>query len=174
MSENIYRKEWIKHHGPIPKDHKGRSYHIHHMDRDRSNNHISNLVALSIFDHFKEHYNAGEWRAVFGIAINLDEDEISREDLCKLAKKVASLTKPEDHHFNKPEVRAKNRKVIQDRIANGTFHLQSGEIQRRSNLKLVQLGKHLFQQRSFKKKISETNRRRLNDGSHPFLQKETI
>ena len=50
MSESVYRKEWIKHYGPIPRDHKGRSYHIHHIDRDRSNNHISNLVVLSILD----------------------------------------------------------------------------------------------------------------------------
>lgn len=43
MSESVYRKEWIKHHDPIPRDHKGRSYHIHHVDRDRSNNHILNM-----------------------------------------------------------------------------------------------------------------------------------
>lgn len=174
MSESVYRKEWIKHHGPIPRDHKGRSYHIHHIDRDRSNNHISNLVVLSVLDHFKEHYDAGEWRAAFAIAINLDDDEISKEELSVLAKKVASPTKPEDHYFNKPEVRAKNRKVIQDKIEKGTFHLQSGEIQRRNNLKLMQQGKHLFQQKSFRKKMVEFNRKQLEDGTHPFLQKETI
>lgn len=42
MSENKYRKIWIEHFGEIPKDEYGITYEIHHKDRDRSNNDITN------------------------------------------------------------------------------------------------------------------------------------
>ncbi len=50
-----YRKVWIKHHGEIPFDSEGRSYDIHHIDGDRKNNDISNLICLSVEDHLKIH-----------------------------------------------------------------------------------------------------------------------
>nr|DAS97504.1 MAG TPA: HNH endonuclease [Caudoviricetes sp.] len=172
MGMNIYRKTWIAHHGDIPKDEKGRSYHIHHIDRNRENNDISNLIALPIYDHYLEHLNAEEWRAAFAIAINLDEDEISYDELCELAKKAAKVEDPSKHHFNLPEIRAKNIESLRRRIEDGTFHLLSGEIQSKYQSKMASEGKHVFQQEKNKKIISETNKRRTADGTHPFVNKE--
>lgn len=50
-----YKKIWKEHYGPIPKDEHGMNYHIHHIDRDPTNNHITNLQALSAKDHAKVH-----------------------------------------------------------------------------------------------------------------------
>lgn len=50
-----YRKLWEQHHGPIPKDEYGRTYDIHHIDGNRKNNSLDNLVCLSIEDHYKIH-----------------------------------------------------------------------------------------------------------------------
>ncbi len=50
-----YRKIWEEAHGPIPKDENGVTYDIHHIDGNRKNNNISNLIALSIEDHYKIH-----------------------------------------------------------------------------------------------------------------------
>jgi hypothetical protein len=50
-----YRKLWEQHHGPIPKDGYGRTYDIHHIDGNRKNNSLENLVCLSIEDHYKIH-----------------------------------------------------------------------------------------------------------------------
>ncbi len=51
MSENKYRKIWIEHFGEIPKDEHGTTYEIHHIDRDRSNNDITNLMCVSVRYH---------------------------------------------------------------------------------------------------------------------------
>lgn len=53
MSRNhkYYRRLWEKLHGKtIPK-----GYHIHHLDNDKTNNDIKNLVCLSAREHFEEH-----------------------------------------------------------------------------------------------------------------------
>ena len=50
-----YRKLWEDIHGKIPKDENGRTYDIHHIDGNRKNNSIDNLICLSIEDHYKIH-----------------------------------------------------------------------------------------------------------------------
>jgi len=52
-----YRKIWEKENGPIPKDENGRSYDIHHIDGNRKNNSIENLMCVSIQDHYEIHLN---------------------------------------------------------------------------------------------------------------------
>lgn len=47
-----HRKIWKEANGPIPLDEFGRSYHIHHIDGDPTNNELSNLLCLSPNDHF--------------------------------------------------------------------------------------------------------------------------
>jgi hypothetical protein len=37
---------WKHHHGPVPS-----GYHVHHIDNDRSHNHLENLECLSIREH---------------------------------------------------------------------------------------------------------------------------
>jgi hypothetical protein len=50
-----YRKIWESHHGKIPFDSEGRVYDIHHIDGDRNNNEITNLICISLEDHYKLH-----------------------------------------------------------------------------------------------------------------------
>jgi hypothetical protein len=50
-----YRKVYEQHYGPIPKDENGRTYHIHHIDGDFTNNDPSNLEAKSASKHTKDH-----------------------------------------------------------------------------------------------------------------------
>ncbi len=55
---------WEEEHGPIPE-----GYQIHHLDHDRGNNHLLNLIAVSVSDHQRLHspYYCivdGEWRTV--------------------------------------------------------------------------------------------------------------
>lgn len=58
-----YRNIWKFHKGEIPVDDKGMSYHIHHLDGDRNNNCIDNLVALCNLSHFYIHYEQGDHMA---------------------------------------------------------------------------------------------------------------
>ena len=47
---DLHRRIYEEHHGPIPKGH-----HVHHVDLDPTNNHPSNLVALTPSEHRKVH-----------------------------------------------------------------------------------------------------------------------
>jgi hypothetical protein len=62
-TNNNYRKIYEAHHGSIPVDENGKTYDVHHIDGNRSNNHISNLIALSIQDHYNLHYLQGDYNA---------------------------------------------------------------------------------------------------------------
>jgi hypothetical protein len=46
-----YRKLWESYYGPIPKDNVGRTFDIHHIDGNRKNNKIENLICVSLEDH---------------------------------------------------------------------------------------------------------------------------
>lgn len=46
----LHEEVWKAHHGPIPAGH-----HVHHVDRDRLNNAIDNLVCLTAAQHAAEH-----------------------------------------------------------------------------------------------------------------------
>jgi len=78
-----YRKVWTDVWGPIPKDEKGRSYEIHHIDGNRENNNLENLMCLSIKEHFEKHLEQGDIAAAHRIGQRL---ELDPEYLRKLNK----------------------------------------------------------------------------------------
>jgi hypothetical protein len=64
-----YRKIWEEYYKQaIPKDDKGRSYEIHHIDGNRANNSIENLLCVSIEEHWRVHISRGEMGAANLIA----------------------------------------------------------------------------------------------------------
>ena len=69
---NKYRKIWESINGPIPKDQNGKSYEIHHIDGDRTNNHISNLRLVTMQEHYEIHYNQGDYGACQAIAMRMN------------------------------------------------------------------------------------------------------
>lgn len=145
MSENKYRKIWIEHFGEIPKDEYGITYEIHHIDRNRSNNDITNLMCVSLKEHFYIHFNAKEYSAAYGVMIRMkciDDLPIGKSELASLAARTLPDSKKA---FLRPDVRKKNLDSMKERINNGTFHLLSGEIQSRTNKRLVSEGRHVFQ-----------------------------
>src|ERR1035437_2140732 len=91
-----YRKIYESHYGPIPKDDIGRTYDIHHLDKNRDNNSPDNLQALSIKDHYDIHYTQENWAACRLIAIKMKKspEEVSRLASLAARKQVADGT----HH----------------------------------------------------------------------------
>lgn len=75
-----YRKVWQEVNGPIPRDEQGRSYEIHHIDGNRKNNKLENLVCLSIEDHYKLHLEQGDKAAAYRIGqrMNLDPTHLKQ------------------------------------------------------------------------------------------------
>jgi hypothetical protein len=74
-----YKKIWIHHNGPIPKDKNGRPYEIHHIDGNHNNNDIGNLLCVPIQEHYDIHYRQGDYGACVMIAkrMNFSPDYIS-------------------------------------------------------------------------------------------------
>jgi hypothetical protein len=81
-----YRKIWEDANGSIPKDEIGRSYDIHHIDGNRRNNHISNLVAVSRREHYEIHKKQGDWHA----CLLLQKDLYITEEEFKEIKALSS------------------------------------------------------------------------------------
>jgi hypothetical protein len=77
---NVYRKLWTDTFGIIPKDINGRSFEIHHIDKNRKNNNIDNLQCVSILEHFQIHYNSGDFGAAYliGKRMELPVDYLSK------------------------------------------------------------------------------------------------
>lgn len=66
-----YRKIWEEAYGPIPKDKEGRSYEIHHIDGNRENNSLKNLICLSVQEHYKLHFKQGDEAACHAIRLRM-------------------------------------------------------------------------------------------------------
>lgn len=103
-----YRKKWVKHFGPIPFDENGRRYDIHHIDGNRDNNSISNLMAVSIEEHRNIHYRQQDWHAVV-----LIEKRLGRIVNDEIRKKIGDNNRGENN-----KRRIKNNKLIDIVISN--------------------------------------------------------
>lgn len=66
-----YRVLWRKHYGEIPIDKNGWTYEIHHIDGDRTNNSIQNLVCVSIQEHYNIHLIQGDIAEASAIAARM-------------------------------------------------------------------------------------------------------
>jgi hypothetical protein len=75
-----YIKIWKQNYGEMPKDSDGRTYEIHHIDGNHSNNCIENLNCISIKEHYDIHYNNGDYGACVMIArrMNMSPEYISK------------------------------------------------------------------------------------------------
>lgn len=159
-----YRKIYEQHNGAIPKDKDGRHYEIHHIDGNRKNDNPSNLIALTIQEHYDIHYAQGDWGACQNIMIRMNKtpEEISKTCRGLAIKNNHRRVEDGTHNFLGPE---SNRK----RIENGTHNFLGGEIPRKTQRRRVAAGVHHFLGGEISGK---TSRRRVADGTHPFLGPE--
>jgi hypothetical protein len=97
-STSFARRIYKKLYGKIPKDILGRSYDIHHIDGNHSNDDPTNLIAVSIQEHYDIHYAKCDWGACYTIALRIKKS-------AKLISELAS-------------------KSNKERIANGTHNWQ--------------------------------------------------
>jgi len=136
-----YRKIWESVYGSIPRDEEGRSYEIHHVDGDRNNNCLENLICLSAREHYELHLKQGDYLAAHVIAhrLNLPFEGWQHSEETKL--KISKANKGrESNRKGKPHSEETKKKI--------------GETN-----KISQLGKKLSEET--KKKISSTNKGRL-------------
>jgi hypothetical protein len=114
-----YRKVWESKHGPIPKDPSGRTYEIHHIDGDHSNNSIDNLKLVTIQEHYDIHYSQQDYAACHVIGLRM---ALTPEEQFKLLSDIQRKRVLEGtHHFLDRE---KARTRAFDRIARGVHNFQ--------------------------------------------------
>jgi hypothetical protein len=123
-----YRKIYEKHYGIIPKETDGRSYEIHHIDGNHSNNSPENLTAVTLQEHYDIHKRQGDHGACFLLSqklrltpreISEHSREINRKRVDAGTHNFIKLRKP-DHLLSRP--RRKEKPVY--RLKN----LKTGEI----------------------------------------------
>lgn len=158
-----YRKIYEQYYGPIPKDDEGRSYEIHHIDGNHSNNDPLNLKAVTIKEHYDIHYSQGDFGAC-GLMVAQKRLFMTGEEFSNLARKSALARSEQGTHNwqNSDLAREKNLK----RIVDGTHHF-IGE--NNPVYKQTKEGKNAFTGGSIQR---ETANRLLAKGTHHFLDKE--
>lgn len=108
---SIARNIWRLYNGVIPKDEDGRSYEIHHIDGNSSNNDIDNLKAITIQEHYDIHKSQGDFSSCLFISVRMKLSSEERSNIARMSalKRVVNGT----HHFL-------GAKLNNERIANGT------------------------------------------------------
>lgn len=143
-SAKVYRKIYEENFGPIPKEPNGRSYEIHHIDGNHSNNDPSNLIAVTIQQHYNIHFLQGDYRACAIIAgkMGCSPEEISQLASLAAKKRVSNGTHPwlgsknpsikkikdGSHNFLNPDWQKEKAALRNER---GTHNFLGGEIQRK-------------------------------------------
>lgn len=126
---NDYRAIWIKNFGPIPRDNNGRSYEIHHVNGDHSDNRIENLMCVSIEDHFKIHESQGDIMACFAILRRMKDWKTYIEHFSPEQRKLLS---------------EQAKDAAEKRVLNGTHNFLGGETQRAHQQRRKEEGTHNF------------------------------
>lgn len=89
MERKIHRKIWEETYGLIPKDDDGRSYEIHHVNGNHSDNRLQNLKCVTIKEHFKIHLDQKDWGAAAAVAKRMGVSVEFQKELNSLAGKQA-------------------------------------------------------------------------------------
>ena len=160
MSNTNYRKIWENNFGKIPLDEQGRSYEIHHIDGNRKNNKISNLVCVSIEEHFNLHFVQQDWAACQAILMRLNNtnDEIRLMALLENKHRVENGT----HPWLKKNRRGK---------MGNEFNSNSSSIMQKK--RIINGTHNWLRENGGGKKTSELNKKRIENGTHNFLGPET-
>lgn len=118
----IYRRIYKKHYGFIPKDENNRSYDIHHIDGNKKNNDINNLVALSIQEHYDIHLKQNDWGACLALAKRMKIDSKYIAELSSKTNKGkirSEETKQKISLKNKGRIQSLEEKQYRSQIMTG-------------------------------------------------------
>lgn len=162
-----YRKIYENHVGPIPKDENNRTYEIHHIDGDKTNNNPNNLLCVSVKEHYDIHHRQGDHGACFKMAKRL---ELSPQELAELAritttKRNKVKVKDGTHNLLKrPDGSSVGKESTKKRLENGTHPFLDSNIQRRNSLKNIANGTNNFVNGN------QPTAERMANGTHNFLE----
>lgn len=150
-----YRKIWEETNGRIPIDEFGIPYEIHHIDGNRTNNDVKNLVCVSITDHFNIHYQQGDFLSAILIATRINNhlngkyDRVLISEISKRSNKAR--INAGTHNFLNKKHRENNKQIQQNLYATGKHHFCTGQSERgkKSHTKRVERWKTLSEKDFF-------------------------
>ena len=82
-----YRRIYEQHNGPIPKEENGRSYEIHHIDGNHSNNNPTNLKCVTLREHFDLHYSQKDHGACWKMSKRMKLSSLEISELASMHNK---------------------------------------------------------------------------------------
>ena len=169
---NMHRKIYEDHFGSIPKDKDGRSYEIHHIDGNHSNNDPTNLKCVTIQEHYDIHYSQGDWSACQLILTRMNKtpSEISKECSDLATKSNLKRSKNGTNPFTGEQGSVLSKQVQRSRIDAGTHNFvgEQGSIHStKLNLRLLAEGRHPSQNPNSMQKLSTSMKNLAVTGDHP-------
>lgn len=165
---NKYRKIYENHVGPIPIDESNKSYEIHHIDGNRSNNSIDNLKCVSLQEHYDIHASQNDWWACVRIGIKLGK---SAEQISKDASEANRKRLSEGVHIFQTDkfkelLSENSRKNALRRSADGTNPFLDKEKAKEWAKKRVEDG--VYRTKEYKETCRRRNKISIENGTNPF------
>lgn len=154
-NSRTYRKIYETHYGPIPLDDKGRTYEIHHIDGDHTNNDVINLRLVTIEEHYQIHYDQGDYGACFYMAQRMNLTRKEKSDLSRKSNEMRVQNKTHNFLGGKISGDTSRRRVLE-----GTHIFLDPEVARKSANDRVALGIHQWLGGDVVKK-------QIENGEHP-------
>jgi hypothetical protein len=180
-----YKKIYEHHHGPIPKEEDGRSYEIHHVDGNHSNNDPMNLMAVTLQEHYTIHESQGDWYACWLMSwqrMNKTPEEISALASAVANEQVKNGTHPwqtrldgtslilermsDPDYVNPLSKRTDGTSVSSDNVTNGTHNFLKRSDGSSIALDRVLDGTHHLLSGEIQRK---SNAKRIENGTHHML-----
>jgi hypothetical protein len=174
-NHKLYRKIYEQHHGPIPIDSDGRTFDIHHKDGDSNNNDPTNLVALSIQEHYDVHYAQNDWGACLIMSERMKISPEERSRLSSESNKINHQKLGLEHPVIKNNIERLlngthnllgDSNPVHKMIDAGTHHWLGGELQRNQQNKRVEDGVHQWLGGDLQKKWAAEQ---IKAGTHIFV-----
>jgi hypothetical protein len=153
-----YRQIWKNHYGKIPKDENGISYQIHHIDGNRFNNNIENLMCVSIKEHYEIHLKQGDFAAAHVIKTKMEnyEQSLGWNHKEETKQKISKSLKGK-YIRNEESI----KRQIESKIKNGTIKLK--EETKNKISESLKGKKRLPMSEECKKKIGNSNKGKKRD-----------
>jgi hypothetical protein len=159
---NKYRRIYENHNGPIPKDETGRTYDVHHLDGNRQNNSLDNLIALSIQEHYYIHYQQGDYSSCWLLGKKMGMSHQQQSEL--MTKSARTRVENGTHPFQR---RNDGTSLAGDMVKEGRHPLQRRADGSSSSMDRIKNGTSPFCRRADGSTIASDM---VKAGTHPFLR----
>ena len=158
-----YRKIYEQYYGPIPKDELSRTFHIHHIDGNRTNNSPENLIAVSIQNHYDIHHAQGDWGACVLLSKQL---KLTANEIFEMAQKNGKANRGKKRSDEaKDKMRNKKLGVKQNEKQKAHLYGRTVSLESREKSRISNTGKKRSQQT--RQNNNAASQRQISNGAHP-------